>query len=136
MRYRLKVDRLALFIGIDYSSCFLKRKMTTACYWWLPFGTEIMDSLGPSPGYTPSEADLVPEENMKMLEVVDMRGLGYALPTDPARPGDSQITWPGGRACELSKECQNHKMTGSSCRGMLLSGDLSSCAHHCSYSSQ
>ena len=27
-------------------------------------------------------------------------------------------------------------MTGSSCRGTLLSGDLSSCGHHCSYSSQ
>ena len=41
---------------------------------------EIMDSLGQSPGYTPSEVDLVPEENMKMLEVVDMCGLGYAHP--------------------------------------------------------
>ena len=39
---------------------------------------EIMDSLGQSPGYTPSEVDLVPEENMKMLEVVDTCGLGYA----------------------------------------------------------
>ena len=53
---------------------------------------EIMDSLGQSPGYAPSEEDIVPEENMKMLEVVDMRGLGYALPTDPARPGDSRVT--------------------------------------------
>ena len=41
---------------------------------------EIMDSLGPSPGYAPSESDLVPEEDVKMLEVVDMRGLGYAHP--------------------------------------------------------
>ena len=41
---------------------------------------EIMDSLGPSPGYAPSELDLVPEEDMKMLEVVDMCGLGYACP--------------------------------------------------------
>ena len=41
---------------------------------------EIMDSLGPSPGYTPSESDLVPREDVKMLEVVDMRGLGYASP--------------------------------------------------------
>ena len=42
--------------------------------------TEIMDSLGSSPGYAPSESDLVPEEDMKMLEVVDTRGLGYACP--------------------------------------------------------
>ena len=41
---------------------------------------ESMDSLGQSPGYTPSEVDLVPEENVKMLEVVDMHGLGYAHP--------------------------------------------------------
>ena len=41
---------------------------------------EIMDSLGWSPGYTPSEADIVPEENMKMLEVVDTCGLGYTCP--------------------------------------------------------
>ena len=41
---------------------------------------EIMDSLGPSPGYTPSELDLVPEEDVKMLEVVDTCGLGYACP--------------------------------------------------------
>ena len=39
---------------------------------------EIMDSLGQSPGYTPSEVDIVPKENMKMLQVVDMHGLGYA----------------------------------------------------------
>ena len=57
-------------------------------------------------------------------------------PTDPARPGDSQITYLGGRACELSKGCQNHKMTGSLPRGMLLDDDLSSCGHHGSYSSQ
>ena len=41
---------------------------------------EIMDSLGPSPGYAPLEPDLVPKEGMKMLEVVDMRGLGYTRP--------------------------------------------------------
>ena len=41
---------------------------------------EIMDSLGQSPGYTPSEVDLVPKVNVKMLEVVDMCGLGYAHP--------------------------------------------------------
>ena len=42
--------------------------------------TEIIDSLGPPPGYAPSELDLVPEEDMKMLEVVDTCGLGYACP--------------------------------------------------------
>ena len=41
---------------------------------------EIMDSLGQSPGYAPSEVDLVPEEDVKMLEVVDTCGLGYAGP--------------------------------------------------------
>ena len=41
---------------------------------------EIMDSLGPSPGYAPSESDLVPKEDVKMLEVVDTHGLGYACP--------------------------------------------------------
>ena len=41
---------------------------------------EIMDSLGQSPGYTPSEVDMIPEENVRMLQVVDMRGLGYACP--------------------------------------------------------
>ena len=41
---------------------------------------EIMDSLGLSPGYAPSELDLVPKEDVKMLEVVDTRGLGYASP--------------------------------------------------------
>ena len=41
---------------------------------------EIMDSLGWSPGYAPSEVDIVPKENMRMLEVVDMCGLGYAHP--------------------------------------------------------
>ena len=39
-----------------------------------------MDSLGPSPGYTPSESGLVPEEDVKTLEVVDTRGLGYTRP--------------------------------------------------------
>ena len=42
--------------------------------------TEIIDSLGLSPGYTPSELDLVLEEDVKMLEVVDTHGLGYACP--------------------------------------------------------
>ena len=41
---------------------------------------EIMDSLGQSPGYTPSEADMIPKENVRMLEVVDMHGLGYTCP--------------------------------------------------------
>ena len=41
---------------------------------------EIMDSLGQSSGYAPSEVDIVPKENVKMLEVVDMCGLGYACP--------------------------------------------------------
>ena len=41
---------------------------------------EIMDSLGQSPGYAPSEADIVPEENVRMLKVVDMHGLVYAHP--------------------------------------------------------
>ena len=44
------------------------------------FQAGIMDSLGESPGYAPSEVDIVPEENVKMLEVVDMHGLGYACP--------------------------------------------------------
>ena len=42
--------------------------------------TEVMDSLGPSPGYAPSESGLVPEEDVKTLVVVDTRGLGYARP--------------------------------------------------------
>ena len=41
---------------------------------------EIMDSLGKSPGYAPSEADMVPKENVRMLEVVDMCGLRYTCP--------------------------------------------------------
>ena len=39
-----------------------------------------MDSLGPSPGYAPSELGLVPEEDVKTLQVVDTHGLGYACP--------------------------------------------------------
>ena len=39
-----------------------------------------MDSLGPSPGYAPSELGLVPKEDVKTLEVVDTCGLGYARP--------------------------------------------------------
>ena len=41
---------------------------------------EIMDSLGQSPGYACLESGLVPEEDVRMVEVVDMRGLGYAQP--------------------------------------------------------
>ena len=41
---------------------------------------EIMHSLGQSPGYAPSEADMIPEECMRMLEVVDTCGLGYTCP--------------------------------------------------------
>ena len=41
---------------------------------------EIMDSLGQSPGYAPSEADMIPEESVRMFEVVDTRGLAYACP--------------------------------------------------------
>ena len=41
---------------------------------------EVMDSLGQSPGYAPLEVDTVPEENVKMLEVVDTCGLGYTCP--------------------------------------------------------
>ena len=43
-----------------------------------------MDFLGQLPGYAPLEADIVPKENMKMLEVVDMCGLGYAHPQTQA----------------------------------------------------
>ena len=39
-----------------------------------------MDSLGPSPGYAPSESGLVPKEDVKTLAVVDTHGLGYAHP--------------------------------------------------------
>ena len=42
--------------------------------------TEVMDSLGLSPGYAPSESGLVPEEDVKTLAVVDTRGLGYTCP--------------------------------------------------------
>ena len=42
--------------------------------------TEVIDSLGPSPGYTPSESGLVPEEDVKTLAAVDTHGLGYACP--------------------------------------------------------
>ena len=41
---------------------------------------EIMDSLGWSPGYAPSEVDMIPKECLRMLEVVDMCGLGNACP--------------------------------------------------------
>ena len=42
--------------------------------------TEVIDSLGLSPGYAPSESGLVPEEDVKMLAVVDTHGLGYTRP--------------------------------------------------------
>ena len=41
---------------------------------------EIMDSLGWSPEYAPPEADMIPEESVRMLEVVDMHGQGHAHP--------------------------------------------------------
>ena len=41
---------------------------------------EIMDFLGWSPGYTPSEVDMIPKESVRMLEVVDTCGLGCACP--------------------------------------------------------
>ena len=41
---------------------------------------EIMDSLGQSLGYAPSEVSMIPKESVRMLEVVDMHGLGYACP--------------------------------------------------------
>ena len=41
---------------------------------------EIMDSLGWSPGYAPSEVGILPEESVRMLEVVDTCGLGYVCP--------------------------------------------------------
>ena len=41
---------------------------------------EIMDSLGQSPGYTPLEVDMIPEECMRMLVVIDTCGLEYACP--------------------------------------------------------
>ena len=61
---------------------------------------------------------------------------GVCLPTDPAWPGDQWTAWSGRRACELSKGSQDHEMTGSVARGMLLDGDLSSHSHHrvCSFS--
>ena len=39
---------------------------------------EIMDSLGWSSGYVPSEVGLIPKECVKMLSVVQTCGLGYA----------------------------------------------------------
>ena len=59
-----------------------------------------------------------------------MHGLGYACPQTQLDLVTPELPDLGGRACELSKGCQNHKTTGSSCRGMLLSGDLSSCGHN------
>ena len=41
---------------------------------------EIMDSLGQSPGYAPSEVSMIPKENVRILEVVDTCGLGYTCP--------------------------------------------------------
>ena len=51
---------------------------------------EIMDSLGWSPGYAPSEVDMIPKESVRMLQVVDTRGLGYTCPqtqSDLVAPG-------------------------------------------------
>ena len=88
---------------------------------------EIMDSLGWSPGYVPSEADHGPQG-----ECENVRGSkthvvwGYACPqtwpdlVTPRLPDLEEGT------CELSKGYQNHEMTGSLARGMLLDGDLSS----------
>ena len=53
---------------------------------------EIMDSLGWLPGYPPLEVGMIPEECVRMLEVVDMHGLGYTCPqtwpdlVDPGLP--------------------------------------------------
>ena len=69
MRYRLKVGPLVLFIRINYSLPLVAA-----------IQAEIMDSLGQSSGYTPSVADFIPEECVRMLSVVDMRGLGYDHP--------------------------------------------------------
>ena len=52
---------------------------------------EIMDSLGWSPGYAPSEAGMIPEECVRMLEVVDMHGLGYTCPQTQPDLVDSRI---------------------------------------------
>ena len=41
---------------------------------------QIMDSLGWSPGYAPSEMGMIPEECVRMLAVVDMHSLGYTCP--------------------------------------------------------
>ena len=79
---------------------------------------------------------MVPKENVKMLEVVDMCGLGYACPQTQPDLVTPELPDLEERACELCKEYQNHKTTGSLPRGMLLDGDLSSCGHHGSYSSQ
>ena len=45
---------------------------------------EVMDSLGWSPGYAPSEVDMILEESVRMLEVIDTHGLGYACPQTPS----------------------------------------------------
>ena len=51
---------------------------------WMPLvaalWVEIMDSLGWSPGYAPSEVGMIPKECVRMLVVVDTHGLGYACP--------------------------------------------------------
>ena len=69
-----------LFIRIDYSSCFLKKEYDNCVPLVGALWVEIMDSLGQSQGYTPSEVGMIPKENMRMLEVVDMHGLGYTCP--------------------------------------------------------
>ena len=52
-----------------------------------------------------------------MLEVVDTHGLGYACPQTQLDLVTPKLPDLEEGACELSKECQNHKMTGSSHRG-------------------
>ena len=91
---------------------------------------EIMDSLGWSLGYTPSVADFIPEECVRMLSVVDMHGLGYAHPqTQIDSVTNGQIDLEEGHVSWVGSSWDS-KMTGSILRGMLLGNDLSSC-HVC-----
>ena len=73
------MDRPALFIGIDYSLLLPKEEDDNCVPLVAALWVEIMDSLGWSPGYTPSVVGMIPE-SVRMLEVVDMHGLGYACP--------------------------------------------------------
>ena len=52
---------------------------------------EIMDSLGWSLGYAPSEVGLIPKECVKVLSVVDMCGLGYAHPQTQIDPVTNRL---------------------------------------------